>query len=174
MVRSSVMLPNGTGKTKKVLVFAKGDSAQEAKNAGADFVGDADLIDKVLKGWLDFEAVVATPDMMKDISKLGRVLGTKGLMPSPKSGTVTTNVQKAVNDLKAGKVDFKVNKAGDINLPIGKMSFDANKICENAKAVIDAVLKAKPASSKGKYIKKLAISATMNHGFRIDVNQLAS
>ena len=174
MVRGSVLLPAGTGKTKRVLVFAKGDSAKEAKEAGADYVGDADFIQKVTDGWLDFDAVVATPDMMKEIGKLGRVLGTRGLMPSPKTGTVTTNISKAVNELKSGKLDFKVNKVGDINLPIGKISFDSEKIKSNATAIIDAILKAKPTAAKGEYIKKAAIAATMSPGIRLDVSELGA
>jgi len=170
MVRGAVMLPAGTGKVKRVLVFAKGDSAAEAKNAGADFVGDKDMIDKVTGGWLDFEAVVATPDMMKELGKLGKILGTRGLMPSPKNGTVTTNVSKAVKEIKSGLVEFRVNKAGDVNLPIGKISFDKKGICDNAMAVITAIIKAKPAAVKGRYIKKIAISSTMSAGLKLDVN----
>ena len=173
MIRGSVMLPGGTGKTKKVLVFAKGDAAAEAKEAGADFVGDKDLLDKVQGGWMDFDAVVATPDMMKDIAILGKLLGPRGIMPSPKNNTVTPKVKKAIEDLKKGKVDFRVNKEGCINLPIGKISFDKDKIKENAVTVISAILRAKPQSLKGKYLRKLSMSATMSHGVKIDLASLS-
>ncbi|MBU0650858.1 50S ribosomal protein L1 [bacterium] len=170
MVRGSVVLPHGTGKEKRVLVFAKGDVAKQAKEAGADYVGDQDLVDKILKGWFDFDAVIAVPDMMKDIAKLGRALGTRGLMPNPKTGTVTNDVAKATKELKSGKIDFKVNKAADINIAIGKISFDEKSIAENIKAIIDGVVKAKPVSSKGKYLKKISISATMGHGVSLDLS----
>jgi large subunit ribosomal protein L1 len=172
MVRGAVVLPAGSGKTKKILVLAKGDAAKQAQEAGADYVGDKDLIDKIAKGWFDFDAVVAEPAMMKEASILGKVLGPKGLMPSPKAGTVTKDTAKAVNELKAGKIEFKVNKAGGINLSIAKLSFEVKDICKNAQTVIDAIVKAKPAVSKGKYLKKLAISTTMGLGLRLDIGRI--
>jgi len=168
VVRGSVLLPHGLGKTKKVLVFAKGEEAKKAEEAGADYVGDQDYISQIQKGWTDFDVVVSTPSMMKDIAKLGKILGTKGLMPSPKNGTVTMKVEQAVKELKAGKVSFRVDKANDIHLPIGKISFSEEHIEENAQSIIDAVSKAKPAVCKGKYIRKVALSATMSLGVRID------
>ncbi len=172
MVRGSVLLPHGTGKTKIVLVFAKGDSAKDAKDAGADFVGDDDLIEKIQKGWFEFDAVVATPDMMKDIAKLGKALGTKGLMPSPKAGTVTPNVKNAVTELKAGKLDFRVDKASGIHVAVGKISFNEDQIVENAVAVIEAIQKAKPSVAKGQYMKSAHIASTMGIGVRLDIASL--
>ena len=167
-VRGVVVLPHGTGKTRKVLVFAKGEKAKEAENAGADYVGDQDLINKIQQGWFDFDVCVATPDMMSEVGKLGRLLGGKGLMPNPKAGTVTFDVGKAVEEIKAGKIEFRLDKAGQIHAPIGKASFDANKLLENLNALIDALLRAKPAAAKGTYLKNIAISATMGPGVRVN------
>lgn len=169
MVRGTVVLPHGTGKTLKVLVFAKGEKELEAKQAGADFVGADDLVEKISKGWLDFDKVVATPDIMGVVGKLGKVLGPRGLMPNPKLGTVTFDVAKAVKDIKAGKVEYKAEKAGVVHVPIGKVSFDAQKLLDNAKAIIDSVTKAKPSTSKGKYLKGMSVSSTMGPGLKIDV-----
>jgi len=169
MVRGTVVLPHGTGKTLRVLVFAKGEKELEAKQAGADFVGADDLVEKINKGWLDFDKVVATPDIMGVVGKLGKVLGPRGLMPNPKLGTVTFDVAKAVKEIKAGKVDYKTEKAGVVHVPIGKVSFDAKKLLDNAKAIIDSVTKAKPSTSKGRYLKGISISSTMGPGLRVDV-----
>ena len=169
MVRGTVVLPHGTGKTLRVLVFAKGEKDLEAKQAGADFVGADDLVEKINKGWLDFDKVVATPDIMGVVGKLGKVLGPRGLMPNPKLGTVTFDVAKAVKEIKAGKVDYKTEKAGVVHVPIGKVSFDAKKLLDNAKAIIDSVTKAKPSTSKGRYLKGISISSTMGPGLRVDV-----
>ncbi|MDX9715598.1 MAG: 50S ribosomal protein L1 [Dissulfurispiraceae bacterium] len=168
MVRGTVVLPHGTGKTATVVVFAKGEKEKEAKEAGADYVGAEDLVEKMQQGWLDFDSVVATPDIMGLVGKLGKVLGPRGLMPNPKLGTVTFDVAKAVKDIKAGKVDFKVEKAGIVHVPVGKVSFDKDKLMENAAEVIKSVAKAKPATSKGKYIKKVTISSTMGVGVMVD------
>lgn len=169
-VRGTVMLPHGVGKKVRVLVFAKGEDAEKAKEAGADFVGYDDLIEKVKGGWLDFDAAVATPDSMRDIGKLGRVLGPRGLMPTPKSGTVTKDVFSAVTELKAGKIDFRVDKAANVHVPIGKVSFSEPKIVDNAVAVYQAVMKAKPATAKGLYMKGCSLSATMSPGMKIDAS----
>ena len=169
MVRGTVVLPHGTGKTLRVLVFAKGEKELEAKQAGADFVGADDLVEKINKGWLDFDKVVATPDIMGVVGKLGKVLGPRGLMPNPKLGTVTFDVAKAVKEIKAGKVDYKTEKAGVVHVPIGKVSFDAKKLLDNAKAIIDSVTKAKPSTSKGRYLKGISVSSTMGPGLRVDV-----
>jgi len=169
MVRGTVVLPHGTGKTLRVLVFAKGEKELEAKQAGADFVGADDLVEKINKGWLDFDKVVATPDIMGVVGKLGKVLGPRGLMPNPKLGTVTFDVAKAVKEIKAGKVEYKTEKAGVVHVPIGKVSFDAKKLLDNAKAIIDSVTKAKPSTSKGRYLKGISISSTMGPGLRVDV-----
>jgi large subunit ribosomal protein L1 len=169
MVRGTVVLPHGTGKQLRVLVFAKGEKEQEAKQAGADYVGADDLVEKISKGWLDFDKVVATPDIMGVVGKLGKVLGPRGLMPNPKLGTVTFDVAKAVKEIKAGKVEFKAEKAGVVHVPIGKVSFDAQKLLENAKAIIDSVNKAKPSTSKGKYLRRVSVSSTMGPGVKIDV-----
>lgn len=174
MVRGTVVLPHGTGKTVRVLVFAKGEKEKEARDAGADHVGADDLVEKISKGWFDFDKVVATPDIMGVVGKLGKVLGPRGLMPNPKLGTVTFDVAKAVKDIKAGKVEYKTEKAGVIHVPIGKVSFDKQKLLENARAIIDSVSKAKPATSKGKYLKKLCVSSTMGPGLRIDVNSVSA
>ncbi len=169
MVRGAIVLPNGVGRTMRVLVFAKGDKEQEARDAGADFVGGDDLAKKIQdEGWFDFDRVIATPDMMGVVGRLGRVLGPRGLMPNPKLGTVTPNVGDAVRDQKAGKVEYRVDKAGIIHCGIGKVSFESEKLWENASALIDVVIKAKPASSKGTYLKKISVSSTMGPGFKVD------
>ena len=167
-VRGVVVLPHGTGKTQRVLVFAKGDKLKEAEAAGADYVGDADLINKIQQGWFEFDVCVATPDMMGEVGKLGRILGGKGLMPNPKAGTVTNDVAKAIQEIKAGKIEYRLDKAGQIHAPIGKVSFDADKLNENLKALIDALNRAKPASSKGIYLKNVSISSTMGPGARVN------
>lgn len=172
-IRGAFVLPHGTGKTQKVLVFAKGEKAKEAEAAGADYVGDADYINKINQGWFDFDVVVATPDMMAEVGKLGRVLGPKGLMPNPKTGTVTFDVEKAVKDIKAGKVEYRVDKAGNVHVPIGKVSFDNDKLIENFEAITEAIIKAKPQASKGTYMKNVAISSTMGPGIRVDVSNFA-
>jgi len=168
-VRGVVVLPHGTGKTQRVLVFAKGDKLKEAEAAGADYVGDADLINKIQQGWFEFDVCVATPDMMGEVGKLGRILGSKGLMPNPKAGTVTNDVTKAIQEIKAGKIEYRLDKAGQIHAPIGKVSFDAEKLNENLKALIDALNRAKPASAKGIYLKNIAVSSTMGPGARVNV-----
>jgi large subunit ribosomal protein L1 len=166
-VRGVVVLPHGTGKTKRVLVFAKGDKAREAEQAGADFVGDQDMINKIQQGWFDFDVCVATPDMMSEVGKLGRILGGKGLMPNPKAGTVTFDVTKAVQEIKAGKIEYRLDRAGQIHAPIGKVSFDADKLVENLRALVDALNRAKPASAKGVYLKNIAVSSTMGPAARV-------
>jgi large subunit ribosomal protein L1 len=173
MVRGTVVLPHGTGKTLRVLVFAKGEKETEAKEAGADFVGADDMVEKISKGWLDFDKVVATPDIMGVVGKLGKVLGPRGLMPNPKLGTVTFDVAKAVKEIKAGKVEYKTEKAGVVHVPIGKVSFDQQKLLENAKAIIDSVTKAKPSTSKGKYMKAVSISSTMGPGLKVDLSTVS-
>ncbi|RJQ47392.1 MAG: 50S ribosomal protein L1 [Nitrospiraceae bacterium] len=174
MVRGSVVLPHGLGKKIRVVVFAKGEKAIEAKNAGAEMVGAEDLVEKINGGWLDFDKVVATPDIMGLVGKLGKVLGPRGLMPNPKSGSVTFDVGKAVKDITAGKADYKTEKAGIVHVSIGKVSFDADKLIDNAKAVIRAIEKAKPSTSKGKYLKKVSISSTMGAGVPINVASVAT
>jgi len=171
MVRGTVILPHGLGgKAKKVLVVASGEKLKEGQDAGADFVGGDDMVTKIQQeNWLDFDAVVATPDMMKSVGKLGKVLGPRGLMPNPKTGTVTFDVGKAVREIKAGKVEYRVDKTAIIHAPIGKVSFGADKLLDNAKALIDSVLKAKPSAAKGKYVKSIALSSTMGPGVRVDV-----
>lgn len=168
MIRGSVVLPNGLGKEVKVLVFAKGEKEKEALDAGADFTGGDDLIDKIKKGWFGFDKAVATPDMMGSVGKIGKLLGPKGLMPNAKTGTVTFDVARAVNDLKAGKIDFKVEKAGIVHAPMGKVSFGVEKIMQNAAAFLETIIRLKPASSKGTYLKGIAISTTMGPGIKID------
>jgi large subunit ribosomal protein L1 len=172
MVRGSVSLPHGTGKSVRVLVFAKGEKEKEAQEAGADYVGAEELVEKIQKGWLDFDKTVATPDMMGMVGKLGRILGPRGLMPNPKLGTVTFDVAKAVKEIKAGKVDFKVEKAGIVHMPVGKVSFDKEKLVDNVKTAVETILKAKPSAAKGKYIKRVTLSSTMGPGIRIDVNSI--
>ena len=167
-IRGAVVLPNGTGKTKTVLVFAKGEKAKEAEAAGADFVGDDDMVAKIQGGWFDFDVVVATPDMMATVGKLGRVLGPKGLMPNPKTGTVTMDVTKAVEEVKAGKVTYRVDKAGNIHVPIGKVSFDNEKLVENFNTINDVLLKAKPSTAKGQYIKNISVTTTFGPGIHVD------
>jgi large subunit ribosomal protein L1 len=172
MVRGTVGLPHGTGKKVRVLVFAKGEKEKAAREAGADFVGAEDLIDKISKGWLDFDKSVATPDVMGLVGKLGKVLGPRGLMPNPKLGTVTFDIAKTVKEIKAGKVEYKAEKAGIVHVPIGKISFDAEKLVDNAKVVINSIIKAKPATSKGRYVKKICVSSTMGPGIAVDVASL--
>ncbi len=160
-IRSAMVLPHGTGKTQTVLVFAKGDKAKEAEAAGADYVGEQDLINKINQGWFDFDVIVATPDMMAEVGKLGRVLGPKGLMPNPKTGTVTFDVEKAVNEIKAGKVEYRVDRQSNVHVPIGKASFDLEKLVENFNALANTIVKAKPQSSKGIYMKNVSVTSTM-------------
>ena len=167
-VRGTTPLPHGLGKTVRIVVFAKGEAATQAASAGVEFVGGDDLAKKITDGWLDFDQVIATPDMMGVVGKLGRVLGPRGLMPNPKLGTVTMDVNKAINELKAGRTEFRVDKAGIVHCPVGKVSFPADKLTENAKAVLDAIVRAKPASAKGTYLKKVAISSTMSPGVKVD------
>lgn len=173
-VRGSVVLPHGTGKAIKILVFCKGENEKLAKEAGADYVGSQELIEKINSGWLDFDVAIASPEMMKDISRLGKVLGPRGLMPNPKSGTVTNDLVRAINDFKKGKVEFKMDKAANIGVRIGKASFDEKKIYENAQAIIETVLKSKPATVKGQYIKNAVLSRTMGPGLRIDWAKFAA
>ncbi|AST94031.1 50S ribosomal protein L1 [Sutcliffiella cohnii] len=167
-IRGAVVLPHGTGKTQRVLVFAKGEKAKEAEAAGADFVGDADYINKIQQGWFDFDVIVATPDMMGEVGKLGRVLGPKGLMPNPKTGTVTFDVTKAINEIKAGKVEYRVDKAGNIHVPIGKVSFENDKLAENFATIYETMLKVKPAAAKGTYVKNVSVTSTMGPGVKVD------
>ena len=168
IVRGTVSLPHGTGKDVKVLVFAKGDMVEEAEKAGADYVGDSDMAEKIKKGWTDFDVVIAAPDMMSEVGKLGRVLGPRGLMPNPKVGTVTSDISKAVTESKAGKIEFRVDKFGIIHNGIGKLSFKKEKIVENARVFINAIKKAKPQASKGTYMKKVIITSTMGPGIKLD------
>jgi len=173
MVRGTVVLPHGTGKKVKILVFAKGEKDKEARDAGADYVGAEDLAEKIQKeGWVDFDTVVATPDLMGLVGKLGKVLGPRGLMPNPKTGTVTLDMAKAIKDIRAGKVEYRVEKAGIVHVPVGKASFDEGKLVGNAKAVLESVLKAKPSSSKGKYLKSASVSTTMGPGIKLDTAQI--
>ena len=168
-VRGTVVLPNGIGKSQRVLVFAKGEKAKEAEAAGADFIGAEDLVKKIQEeSWLDFDKVVATPDMMAQVGRIGKILGPRGLMPNPKVGTVTMDVAKTVKEIKAGKVEFRVEKAGIVHAPVGKASFGAQKLTENAQAVLSAVLRAKPAAAKGNYVKSVAVSTTMGPGVKVD------
>ncbi len=169
MVRGTVLLPHGTGKEVKILVFAKGEKEQEAKDAGADFVGADDMVEKVKGGWLDFDKAVATPDMMGVVGKVARVLGPRGLMPNPKVGTVTFDLKETIGDLKKGKVEFKTEKGGILHVPVGRVSFDKEKLCENIQALLDTVNKLKPLSSKGQYLKNIVLSSTMGPGIKIDV-----
>lgn len=167
-IRGAVVLPNGTGKTQRVLVFAKGEKAKEAEAAGADYVGDAEYINKINQGWFDFDVIVATPDMMGEVGKLGRTLGPKGLMPNPKTGTVTFDVTRAVNEIKAGKVEYRVDKAGNIHVPIGKASFETEKLVENFNTIFDTMVKVKPAAAKGTYMKNVAVTSTMGPSVKVD------
>lgn len=167
-VRGAVVLPHGTGKTARVLVFAKGEKHKEAENAGADFVGAEDMVEKIQGGWLDFDVAIATPDMMGAVGKLGRVLGPRGLMPNPKTGTVTFDVEKAVNDVKAGKIEYRTDKAGIVHAPIGKVSFDIEKLAENFQTLIDVLMRAKPAAAKGTYMKSITLSSTMGPGVKVN------
>ena len=170
MVRGTVVLPHGLGgKSKKVLVIASGEKLKEAQAAGADHVGGDDMVQKIQEGWLDFDAVVATPEMMKSVGRLGKVLGPRGLMPNPKTGTVTFEVAKAVREIKAGKVEFRVDKTAIIHAPVGKVSFGVEKLLENAKTLIDTVIKARPAAAKGRYVRSIALSSTMGPGVRVDL-----
>ncbi|WP_304511482.1 50S ribosomal protein L1 [Desulfobacula sp.] len=168
MVRGTVILPNGLGKEVKVLVFAKGEKEKEALDAGADFIADDETIKKIQDGWFGFDKAIATPDMMGSVGKLGRILGPRGLMPNAKTGTVTFELEKAINELKAGKIDFRVEKAGIVHVPIGKVSFGAEKLTENAKAFLDKLVALKPASSKGTYLKTISVSSTMGPGIKVD------
>jgi large subunit ribosomal protein L1 len=174
MVRGTTSLPHGTGKDVRVAVFAKGEKETEAKEAGADFVGSDELIEKVKEGWLEFDAAIATPDIMGSVGKLGRILGPRGLMPSPKSGTVTFDVAKAVKEIKAGKIEFRVDKNANIHVPIAKASFDEDKIFENASAVLEAIVKARPSAAKGQFLRLATLSSTMGPGIQLDCNLLSS
>jgi len=172
-IRGAIVLPNGTGKSRKVLVLCRGAKQAEATEAGADYVGEAELINKIAQGWFEFDVIVATPDMMGQLGKLGRVLGPKGLMPNPKTGTVTMDVAKAVKEIKAGKVEYRPDKVGNIQMTIGKVSFGAQKLAENLKTVYDAILKAKPSTIKGAYIKNVSVASTMGPGVKIDSESIA-
>jgi len=174
MVRGAVVLPNGLGKTVRVLVFAKGEKEKEALEAGADYVGSEDLVSKIQGGWFDFDTAIATPDMMGVVGKIGKLLGPRGLMPNPKVGTVTFEIARAVNESKAGKVEFRVEKAGIVHAPIGKVSFDAEKLQGNLLALVEALVKAKPSAAKGTYIKKISLSSTMGPGINLDISDVTS
>ncbi|RII29360.1 MAG: 50S ribosomal protein L1 [Geobacter sp.] len=174
MVRGAVVLPNGLGKTVRVLVFAKGEKEKEALDAGADYVGAEDLVAKIQEGWFDFDTAIATPDMMGVVGKIGKILGPRGLMPNPKVGTVTFDVGRAVKESKAGKVEFRVEKAGIVHAPVGKVSFDADKLKGNVLALVEALIKAKPSAAKGVYIKKISVSATMGPGINLDVSDVTA
>ncbi|WP_413304697.1 50S ribosomal protein L1 [Bacillus sp. 1P10SD] len=167
-IRGAVVLPNGTGKTQRVLVFAKGEKVKEAEAAGADYVGDSEYINKIQQGWFEFDVIVATPDMMGEVGKLGRVLGPKGLMPNPKTGTVTFDVTRAINEIKAGKVEYRVDKSGNIHVPIGKASFENEKLVENFRTVFETLLKVKPSAAKGTYMKNVTVASTMGPGVKVD------
>lgn len=173
-VRGAVVLPHGTGKTARVLVFAKGDKAKEAEAAGADFVGDDDYIQKITQGWLDFDVVVATPDMMGSVGRLGRVLGPRGLMPNPKTGTVTFEVARAVTEIKSGKIEYRLDRDGNVHAPIGKASFEAGQLADNLATLVDALRKAKPASAKGQYFRSATVSSTMGPGIHVNVQRLGA
>lgn len=174
MVRGAVVLPYGIGKSVRVLVFAKGEKEREAREAGADHVGAEDLIEKIQGGWLDFDSTIATPDLMGQVGKLGKVLGPRGLMPNPKLGTVTFDIARAVREAKAGKVEFRVDKAGNVHVPLGKASFPADHLVANAMAMIEAIMRAKPAAAKGNYLRALTVSSTMGPGVRVDVQRVAN
>ena len=171
-IRGAVVLPNGTGKTQRVLVFAKGEKVKEAEAAGADYVGDAEYIKKIQQGWFEFDVIVATPDMMGEVGKLGRILGPKGLMPNPKTGTVTFDVAKAIQEIKAGKVEYRADKAGIVHAPIGKVSFETEKLVENFLTVFEAIQKAKPAAAKGTYMKSVNITTTMGPSIKVDASSV--
>ncbi|MDH3215752.1 MAG: 50S ribosomal protein L1 [Candidatus Krumholzibacteria bacterium] len=173
-VRGTVVLPHGTGRKVRVLVLARGEKEKEATEAGADMVGADEYIPKLREGWLDVDAIIATPDLMGEVGKLGKILGPKGLMPNPKSGTVTFEVAKAVKDVKAGKIEYRVDKGANIHVPVGKMSFDENKLLENISVLLAELLRAKPSSSKGKYLKSLSLSPTMGPSIRLDAQQIVS
>ncbi len=173
MVRGTVVLPHGLGKSKRVAVIATGDKVKEAEEAGADIVGGEDLVERIKGGWLEFDALIATPDVMRSVGQLGKILGPRGLMPNPKTGTVTFDIKNAVREVKAGRVEFRVDKTGVIHVPIGKKSFDTSKLVDNARALIDAVIHAKPASARGKYIKSIYLSTTMSPAVKLDVSELA-
>jgi large subunit ribosomal protein L1 len=173
MVRGTVVLPHGLGRSKKVLAIAGADKQREATDAGADHVGGEELVDKIQGGWMDFDAVVATPDMMRAVGKLGKVLGPRGLMPNPKTGTVTTNIAQAVREIKAGKVEFRVDKTGIVHAPVGKVSFPSQNLIENTHALVDSVVKAKPAAAKGKFLKRVTMSSTMGPGIDIDTTHVS-
>ena len=172
MVRGTVVLPHGLGKSKRVLVIANADKQREAREAGADEIGGEELVEKINGGWMDFDAVVATPDMMRAVGRLGKVLGPRGLMPNPKTGTVTADIAKAVKEIKAGKVEFRVDKTGIIHAPVGKMSFTTGALVANAHALVDSIVKAKPAAAKGKYLRSVTVSSTMGPGVRIDTTHI--
>ena len=172
-IRGAVVLPNGTGKTQRVLVFAKGEKVKEAEAAGADYVGDAEYINKIQQGWFEFDVIVATPDMMGEVGKLGRVLGPKGLMPNPKTGTVTFDVEKAVNEIKAGKVEYRVDRDGNVHVPIGKASFENEKLIENFNTIFETMQKVKPAAAKGTYMKNVSVTSTMGPGVKIDPSSVS-
>jgi large subunit ribosomal protein L1 len=171
MVRGTIVLPHGLGKSKRVVVITSAEKVAEARDAGADEVGGDDIVRRIKEGWLDFDALIATPDMMKSVGQLGKILGPRGLMPNPKTGTVTFDVGRAVRETKAGKVEFRVDKTGVIHVPVGKLSFDAQRLVDNAQTLIDAVIRAKPASAKGKYVKNATVSSTMGPGIRLDVSE---
>jgi large subunit ribosomal protein L1 len=172
MVRGTVVLPHGLGKSKKVAVIASGDKLKEAEQAGADVVGGDDLVEKIAGGWTDFDACIATPDMMRGVGRLGKVLGPRGLMPNPKTGTVTMDVAKAIKEVKAGKVEFRVDKTGIIHAPVGKIEFSKDQLAENAQTLIDSVMKARPAALKGKYVKRITVASTMSPGIDLDLDAL--
>lgn len=172
MVRSSVVLPHGLGKKIKVLVFCKGEKEKEAKSAGADYVGSEELIEKIKSGWFDFDVAIATPDMMREVGKVGKILGPRGLMPSPKTATVTENVVQAVKEAKAGKLDFKMDRSGNVNVGIGKLSFEKEKLLENIRAFLKALMKSRPSSVKGQFIKKLSLSSSMGPGLKIELGEV--
>jgi large subunit ribosomal protein L1 len=174
-VRGAVVLPNGTGKTRTVLVFAKGDKVKEAEEAGADFVGAEDMVAKIQQeGWLEFDVAIATPDMMGNVGKLGRILGPRGLMPNPKTGTVTFDIARAVQEVKAGKIEYRVDKAGNIHAPIGKVSFSTDKLLENFRTLMDTLMRARPAAAKGQYLKGISISSTMGPGIKVNTQKITA
>jgi len=174
MVRGTMMLPNGSGKKVRVLVLCKGEAANQAKEAGAEYVGGDDLIAKISSGWIDFDVVISSPDMMRDVGKLGKVLGPRGLMPNPKTGSVTTDLGRAVKEAKAGKIEFKLDKQGNINVGVGKISFEEKAICENIDTVVIAINKSRPQTAKGRFIKNISVSTTMGPGLRLDLSKLGT